>query len=134
MFSLVLLGALMAGAPAGDVTVDVAKGDFKRLPAVKIQRDLPTPAMVETVQRIIGSGTCKLPGQNSRKFDVVVPFAVEVTPDGTTRHVMVADKGCPPLESFVGEIVLKLAAMGDFASYHTPRTQWVASEINFTQQ
>jgi hypothetical protein len=134
MVSTVFLAALIAGAPAGDVKVDVGKGNFSAFPALTVKRDLPSATLVAAVERILTSGACRMPGQTSRRFDITVPYAVEVTPDGSTRHVIVADQGCPALEKFVGEIVLKLGAMGDFAPYKSGTAKWYSSEINFTQQ
>jgi hypothetical protein len=135
MVSLFLLaGAMLAAAPADEVKVDVGKGNFATMPALKVRTDLPSPAMIGMVERILGSGACKMQGQSVRRFDITVPYAVELLPDGTTRHVIVADTGCPALETMVGEVVLKLATTGDFRENRADSPKWFASEINFTQQ
>jgi hypothetical protein len=127
-----ILSMLLAGAPAGsDVKIDRGRGNFESLPQVALERPLPTPEMVERVQKILATGTCRLTGQTPRVFDITIPYAIELRPDGTTGHVIVGDRGCPEIETLVGRAVVQLSVMGDFRRKATTTTRWVASEMNF---
>ena len=88
--------------------------------------------MVQHVQRMLERGECDLRGQSKRRFDIDVPYAVLVQPDGTAKRVVVSELGCPALETYVGLLVLEMARIGDFKSTGEPRPRWFASRLNFT--
>ena len=130
-----LVAALLLGSASGPVQVDVGRADWSRMPALNtVERQLPTPSMVGDVERMLVSGQCTLAGQTSRKFDITVPYAVLVEPDGSARHVVVAETGCAPLESYVGLVVLTMADAGDFRSAGQAKPRWYASALNFNQE
>ena len=130
-----IIATLLLGAASGPVQVDVGRADWSSMPALEtVERQLPTPAMVGDVEKMLVSGQCALKGQTSRRFDITVPYAVLVEPDGSARHVVVAETGCAPLESYVGMVVLTLAEAGDFRPSGQSKARWYASELNFTQE
>ena len=129
------VAAFLLGSASGPVQVDVGRADWSRMPALEtVERLLPTPAMVGDVEKMLVSGQCRLKGQNARRFDITVPYAVLVEPDGSARHVVVAETGCAPLESYVGVVVLTLAEAGDFRPSGQATARWYASKLNFTQE
>ena len=131
MINALMAAVLMAGA-APAIQVDVGRIDPRALPALKAKdRLLPTPVMVGDVERMLADGKCRFDGQSPTRFDITVPYAVLVDPDGKTRHVVVQDSGCQPLETYVGLLVLELARQGDFALSAGPKPRWYASELNF---
>jgi hypothetical protein len=115
------------------VTVDVGRADWKSLPSLKTAgRPLPTPLMVEKVENLLASGKCKLKGQSANRFDITIPYAVLVKPDGSSNNVIVGETGCAELESLVGVVVLQLAREGEFRpSAGDKQPRWLASAINF---
>ncbi len=105
--------------------------DSARLPRLQaVDRPFPTPEAVRTVSDILGKPNCSV-GQSPTRFDVTVPYAVKLNPDGSANRVVVSDMRCPGLESFVGLIVLQMARDGDFRLNSTDRPRWYASTLNF---
>ena len=139
MVGAILAALLFAGtqtpAPASELQVDVGRADWAKLPPLKaVARAMPTPEMVEKVENILRVGDCRIRGQSPAHFDITVPYAVQVNPDGTASHVVVADMGCPSLESYVGLIVLQLARNGDFRASGGRQKLWYGSSLNFNEQ
>ena len=132
MLTAAFLSMLLAGAPAPtDVKVEIGHGKFEALPQVTLERPLPTADMVLRAERIFASGKCRNLALKATAFDITIPYAIELSPDGTTRHVIIADRGCPELESIVGQAVVQLAGMGDYKGKAGSQTRWVGGEINF---
>ena len=130
--SILAAAFMMAAPPAEEVTVDVGRADWATLPQLKTAgRPLPTPMMVAKVEEMLASKACRLKGQSPARFDIDVPYAVLVKPDGSSNNVIVAETGCPQLESFVGMVVLELAREGEFRPSADQRPRWLASSINF---
>jgi len=135
MLASILAAALLMGAPAPELQVDVGHVDSQRLPALKaVVRAMPTPEMVNRVAAMIGSDGCSIRGQSRMHFDFDVPYAVQVNPDGSASHVVVGEMGCPALESYVGMLVLELARRGDFRASRSAAPRWYASSLNFNLQ
>jgi hypothetical protein len=130
MNAIIALTLLLSSAQG--VQVDVGRIDQKALPPLQAAaRALPTPAMVEGVEKILASGQCSMQGQSAQRFDITVPFAVRVEPDGSAGRVVVQETGCAPLESYVGLIVGRMASEGDFSKSRGPKARWYTSELNF---
>jgi hypothetical protein len=132
MISTIFAALMLANAPATEVRVDVGRVNLATLPKLRqAGRDLPTPVMVGDVEAMLETGQCSLPGQSSARFDIDIPYAVLVQPDGSATRVVVGELGCEKLESYAGLIVLKLAGMGDFAATGEKRARWYGSKLNF---
>lgn len=130
-----LIAALLLAGTAGETQVDVGKVNLATLPRLEaVKRPFPTPGMVTKVESILESGACKIPDQSYRTFDITVPYAVLVEPDGSARRVVVGEMNCAPLETFVGTLVLSLAEQGDFQASRGAKARWYGSEINFNLQ
>ncbi|HEX8380021.1 MAG TPA: hypothetical protein VF619_05680 [Allosphingosinicella sp.] len=127
--------ALLLASVSGPLQVDVGRADWSALPPLKaVQRVLPSTDMVDKVETMLESGSCKLPGQSAKKFDITIPYAVLVEPDGKAKRVIVAETGCAELETFVGIIVTAMAREGDFRPTNEAKARWFASELNFNLQ
>lgn len=134
MMNALIAAALLAGADPG-IQVDVGRFDQKALPVLQaVDRLLPTPNMVRDVEEMLESGTCKFSGQSANRFDITVPYAVLVEPDGTSSRVVVQETGCEQLESYVGLLVLEMARQGDFVKSGGQQARWYTSELNFNLQ
>ncbi len=122
----------IAGAALPPARVEAGRADWDSFPALrKTPRSHPTAAMVDRVSGLLEERRCSLPGQSPRKFDITIPYLVRVRPDGAAERVVVADLGCPALETYVGSIVLKLSELGDFKPSGDSRPRWYASRLNF---
>jgi len=125
---------VLLGAASGPIQVDVGRAEWDKMPPLRVERRLPTAAMVGQVEKILMSGQCSMDGQTARRFDITIPYAVLVEPDGGARRVVVGETGCAPLESYFGLVVLTMADQGDFRSSGQARARWYSSELNFTQE
>ena len=135
---LLLAAAAMAGgegqpmAVSADIQVDVGHSDWSRMTPIKAAaRELPNTTMVARVEEMFAKGECSIPGQRARHFDVSIPYGVLVNPDGTVRRIVVNDTGCRPLETYVGQILLARAQLGDFRAGAAATARWYAGSINF---
>ena len=129
--SLTLL-ALAALASVPDVQVDVGRANWGAFPELRRDaRELPVAAMVGTVETILRERQCELSGQEASRFNITVPYLVLLEPNGTARRIVVADIGCPALETYVGSLVTALAHEGDFRPTGEGRARWYASNFNF---
>ena len=132
MFAPILAAAMLLGPASGPIQVDVGRADWDKLPPLKaVHRPLPTPDMVGRVQEMLASGQCILPRQRAERFDITIPYAVQVDPDGRARRAVVAEAGCPVLETYVGRLILAMADRGDFKPTGDAKTRWFASALNF---
>jgi hypothetical protein len=127
-----ILAALLLASAGPAIQVDVGRANWNAmLPLRAEQRDLPTPEMVGRVQEMLSSGECRLAGQTPRRFDLTIPFAVLVEPDGRPQRIVIAESGCAALETYVGRVVLAMAGAGDFKRTGQPSARWFASAVNF---
>jgi len=128
-----LFAATMLLAAAGPaVQVDVGRANWSAMPPLRAERrDLPTTEMIGRVQAMLASGQCSLPGQNEHRFDLSIPYAVLVEPDGRAARVVVAESGCRPLETYVGRIVIAMSDAGDFKRTGESGARWFSSAVDF---
>ena len=132
MLGPIVATAMLLGTAVAPIQVDVGRADWNALPPLKAaHRDLPTPATVGRVQEMLVTGTCSLPRQRAAKFDITVPYAVPIEPDGRAQHVVVAETDCPVLETYVGTLVTAMAGRSDFKPIGEAKVRWVASALNF---
>jgi hypothetical protein len=135
MLASILAAAFLMGSSAPELQVDVGRANWAAMPPLRgVRRAFPTSDMVTKVEDMIGRNGCSIPGQSKVRFDITVPYAVKVNPDGSADHVVVAEMGCPALESYVGLIVLELARKGDFRASGGAQPQWYSSSLNFNLQ
>lgn len=131
----IALMLLAIAAPAAEQTIEVGKANWQKMPQLaQVERPLPYAEMVGLVEQLLTEKQCRLRGQSPRRFDITVPYAVLVGPDGEASRIVVADMGCVPLETMVGNIVADRAQLGDFRSAAAATPTWYSSKINFTQQ
>ena len=131
-----IASALLAAStvtPSAAPQVDVGRFNPNAFPEAEMrERRMPIHTMLTRVEEILRERTCRLEGQNYRRFDIRVPYVVMLEPDGTPTRFVVADLGCQPLESFVGRVILELARVGDFEPTGASEPQWYTSELRFT--
>lgn len=122
----------LLAAPAGAQTVEVGRADWSALPRIENAREIPMAGLVGRVEEMLRSKACTLSGQTADRFDITVPYAILLEPDGSTKRVVVAETGCTPLETMVGEVALLRARSGHFRPARGGKARWYAHEINFT--
>lgn len=120
-----------ASAPA-EIEVGVGRFDPADFPElIRIERRLPEDEMHRRVEAMLGDGRCTLAGATERRFNIVVPFAILMHPDGRPEEVIVHEAGCESLETLVGQIVLAQIRRGDFRPQHREGERWYVSELGF---
>ena len=129
LFSLLALAATPVYAP-----IFVGKFDPSEFPnAEKVARRMPNADLNHRIEEILSHRRCSLEGQTKARFDIVVPYAVLMDPNGKPQKVVVKEMGCEPIEQLVGEIGSELANAGDFKVTHTAGDKWYVSEAYFTR-
>lgn len=130
---LTMLAAASLASPSVSLPVDVGQFDPARFPRVALQqRRMPWETMVARVELMLRERACTFAGQTDRRFDITVPYVVLVEPNGTATRMVVAETGCTPLETYVGQIVRGLANAGDFRPTGAPEARWYSGEFRFT--
>lgn len=121
-----------AAAPVVDVAVDVGRFDPSDFPElIRIERRMPEDEMHRRVEAMIADGRCTLEGATDRRFNIVVPFAILMQPNGTPQEVVVHEAGCEALETLVGQIILAQLRRGDYRPQHQQGERWYVSELGF---
>jgi hypothetical protein len=119
--------------PSKTQRVEVGKANWAKLPQLKSKEaHLPYSQLVAMVEEMLRKGACSLPGQTPRSFDIEVPFAVQLGPDGEASRILVSDMNCDPLEALVGSTALAQAKRGDFKPSGESKPGWYSGKINFT--
>ena len=135
MVSSTIAALLLMASSQAPGQVDVGKVKLDSLPPLKrTERLLPTPNMVGVVENLLAKGSCRISGQTAKKFDIDVPYAVLVQPDGGAKRVVVSDIGCPALESYTGLLVLEMAKQGEFKASGTSKARWYGDTLNYNLQ
>lgn len=131
MTRLIPLLALLLASPLAAQQVDVGNGDWSALPWVDARaRDLPTPAMVDSFQRLVATKECSFEGQRASRFSYTLPYVMQIGADGSVARVVVRDVGCPYLERNVGAMLLERAERGDFRA-RGGKAGWHKGAITF---
>jgi hypothetical protein len=143
--ALIALSALLASTAAAaastpaaprmtreNVRIEIGRTNWMQFPLLEPSpRNLPMGAMLDEVEKLLRERECIMRGQSHRSFDITVPWAVQVEADGRFTHLLIADVGCRPLETFVAEMVMTLANRGDIRPAAAPEARWYGSEFNF---
>jgi hypothetical protein len=124
--------AQAAQAPAVDIQVDVGRANWARMtPLPAVNRPMNMEVMAATLQTILRERQCQIAGATPRSFNVDVPYAVQLQPDGRVSRILVGDIGCRPLETYVGSLVTELAREGVYRASGNTQARWYGSSFNF---
>ncbi|HEY0413485.1 MAG TPA: hypothetical protein VGD66_10115 [Allosphingosinicella sp.] len=130
-----LLAIGMLAAPAAAQTVETGRGDFAKFPALKKKnKPLELNRLIAWTSDILAKGQCKIRGQRPERFDIDVPYAALVEPDGTVKRIIIAEIGCPALETMVGSTVVEMVKRGDVKPTGQDQAYWYGSRIAFARE
>lgn len=129
--ALLLTLTTLLAAPAVAQTVETGHANWAKLPPLK-RKDSRVAPPIDWTSRILASGECKMPGQRPDKFDIDVPYAALVEPDGTVRRIVIQEIGCPPLETMVGTALVAMVKRGEVKPTGRNRASWFADRVNFS--
>ena len=133
----ILAAAALAilASPVAAQTVDVGRANWNALPQLETDDGvLPMETLVTAVEDILKTKQCKLKGQSYQRFDITVPYAVLLEPDGSTNRVVVGEMNCPALETLVGRVALERAQLGHYGPTGQSKARWYAHKMNFALQ
>jgi hypothetical protein len=127
-----MLLSLLALSAAASAPVEVGKFDQTQFPnAKKVERRIPQAELVRRVDKIMAAKQCAIPGQVKDNYNIVVPYAVLMEPDGQASKIVVKDTGCEPIEILVGQVANELVRAGDFRKNRNDVERWYVSEVYF---
>jgi hypothetical protein len=135
MIKALLPLALLLAAPAAAQTVEAGETRWDQLPPVKKKhRPVDASFLTDWTHNVLRSGECSIPGMTAERFDVSLPYAVYVEPDGTVKRILVSDTGCPGLNTVLGSTVHEWAQKGDFRPTGEPEPLWYRGRIAFARE
>ncbi len=111
--------------------VDVGTGDWSSLPRARVVGNANVgPAVAAEVERIGRDRSCQVEGLGPRRVDIAVPFVLEIDSSQHVQRIVVKDIGCPELETLLGQVVQRLAAIGEYSGTEGPG--WYRSAIELS--
>jgi hypothetical protein len=136
--AVLALAALGLPATASAQSVMSAHGNWGAIPQAATRHSyaeyVDANRLTLWMEQALRDGTCKVRGMTPQKFDVDVPYAVLVEPDGSVSQVMIAEMGCPALNTIVGSTVVELGKRGMFKPTGLARAAWFRDRIAFARE
>ncbi|HVJ01791.1 MAG TPA: hypothetical protein VM662_06375 [Sphingomonas sp.] len=128
----VAIALMLTGAPTWAQEVQIGRVNWSKLPALKEKPSgLDYADLALRIGNMLRTDQCKIRGQSARRFDITVPYAALVEPDGKVSRVVIAEQGCHALEALAGEAVLARSAAGEFLPTGEAKARWYVSALNF---
>jgi hypothetical protein len=129
-FPLLLVAATAAAAA---VSVEVANGDWSKLPQLS-QRGYEhlDEKMMAKLYEIADSKQCPSYALNQGKLDFRIGFAVQYDPAGNLSRVVLPRLECPEAESVAGGALLEMLQSGDYAPTGKSRNGWYQGTLGFS--
>jgi hypothetical protein len=126
-----LLAAATAAAAA--VSVEVANGDWSKLPQLS-QRGYEhlNEKMMAKLYEIADSKQCPSFALNQSRLDFRIGFAVQYGADGKLTRVVLPRLECPEAESVAGGALLEMLQSGDYAPSGKSRNGWYQGTLGFS--
>ena len=136
--ALLFLAAFAFAAPASAQTVEVAHGDWNNLVQARMKHSyaqyVDQNRAVLWTEQVLRSGECKVKGMRPDKFDIDVPYAVLVAPDGKVERVLIPDMGCAGLNTVVGSTIMDVVKAGAFKPTGEKQPIWVGDRLAFARE
>jgi hypothetical protein len=136
--AVLALAALSLSPAASAQTVVSAHGNWSAIPAAKTRHSyaeyVDSNRLTLWMEQALRDGTCKVEGMSPKKFDVDVPYAVLVEPDGSVSQIMIPEMGCPALNTIIGSTVVELSRKGMFKPTGLAQAAWFRDRIAFARE
>src|SRR5215208_4077433 len=122
-----------ATAAAATVSVEVANGDWSKLPQLS-QRGYAhlNEKMMAKLYEIADSKQCPSFALNQGRLDFRIGFAVQYGADGNLTRVILPRLECPEAESVAGGALLEMLQSGDYAPSGKSRNGWYQGTLGFS--
>jgi hypothetical protein len=126
-----LLAAL--STPAAAVNVEVASGDWSKLPQLS-QRGYEhlNEKMQAKLYEIAKAQQCPSFKLVQDRLSIRMSFAVQYGADGTLSRVILPKLDCPEAESVAGGALLEMIQAGDYAPTGSSRNGWYQGTLGFS--
>ena len=112
--------------------IDIGRANWSSYQRLEIDRlDLPNTDLIEQVQRLMRDGSCQMEGQEWRRFDFDVNYAVQLDSAGNATRIVVEDIGCRPVELLVGHVAARIVRDGHVRVSPPAAPRYYANRINF---
>ena len=113
--------------------LQTGSANWDKMPDIKVRMThVPYWQLVAITEEVLRTKQCSLDGQSAKSFDITVPYAALVEPNGKTSRVLVSGVGCPQIETLVGITVLSLSDRGEIKSTGEPKARWYDGRLNLT--
>jgi hypothetical protein len=136
--TLLMFAALAAAAPAGAQTVETGRADWNALPQAPMRHSyaqyIDQNRVTLWTEQVLRSGECKVKGMRPEKFDIDVPYAVLVAPDGKVERILIPEMGCAGLNTIIGSTVMDLVKAGAFKPTGENQAFWYGDRLAFAQE
>lgn len=131
---LVAMAAVAMPVAAQTIPVETGRGEWSQFPQLR-KKNIPMDynRLIAWTSDILAKGQCKIKGQRPEKFDIDVPYAALVEPDGTVKRIIIAELGCPPLETMVGSTIMEMVQRGDVKPTGQDQAYWYGDRIAFAR-
>jgi hypothetical protein len=136
MKHLLAMALLFATAPAAAASVETAKGDWSKLPALSHRGyDHLSTKMMQKLFEISSEGKCVLPGRYGgvkSELNLSLSFAAQFQPDGTLNRVVLPKLNCPEGEGVIGGAILEMVRGGDYKPTGKNPDGWYQGQFSFS--
>ena len=113
--------------------LQTGSANWDKMPDLRVDMGhVPYWQLVSIAEEVLRTKQCTLPEQSAKAFDLTIPYAARVEPNGKTRRVIVSGVGCTPIETLVGMTVLNLSERGDIRSTGETKARWFDGRLNLT--
>jgi hypothetical protein len=130
LLALLLLASLGAAAPMPKV--DVATGDWSRLPALQSRGyDHLHSNVMRRLWEIAHSRKCAIPGYSIGNLDFRMSFAAQFNSDGSLARVIVPKLDCPEAEGILAGAVVEMIRGGDYRPTGQSEQGWYQGGLTF---
>jgi hypothetical protein len=131
MTIMLMMAALGSQGAATQPRIEVAQANWAAFERIDSRLTVPTTRMIETVESVMRSGACNLPGQRLRRFNFNVSYAIRFDEAARVERVVVEDIGCRPIEEMVGGAVSDMLRHSMFVLPQQRASRWYGNRINF---
>jgi hypothetical protein len=133
--AIAAIALMFAAAPAFAQTVEVGSANWENLPPIQSKPSrLNQAEMVAQIEAMLRKRECVIPNQSMYSFDLLVPYAVQLNPQGKVERVLVGQMDCKPLEQLVGVAVLAKSDMGEFLPTGENKPRWYGGTLGFAME
>ena len=136
--ALLALAALTVAMPAYGQTVQTGVTDWNKLPQAHMRHSyaqyVDQNHIAIWTEQVLKSPDCNVKGMRPDKFDIDVPYAVLVAPDGKVERILIPDMGCAGLNTVIGSTVMDIVKGGAFKPTGEKQALWYGDRLAYARE